>query len=406
MAFKKASKKSKFEYRARTSEEMNKRAHQSGGSKEGFIKPEFSVWTPKDGDNKIRILPPTWDDATHYGLEVFAHYQVGPDNSSFLCPKKSNNDDCAVCDARLEAMNDGDEEGARALNWRKRVVMWIIDRKEEAKGAQIWCAPWTLDQEIAKQSIDESGSSLALDHPEEGYDITFTREKGSQNQPPKYTGAKVARRSSPIFDDDEDVEEVLKLISENPLPDCLVFHDSEHVANAFKGKGKAEKKKGDSSSSKKGSSKREEEEDDDLPDWDGIHGMSEKKLTAFAEEQEIDFGDEEFDDLEAVADFVCEALEIEKPKKVKKVAVSAKPTAKKKKKDEEEDDEEEGDEEEDDEEEEEEKPKKKVGLKAKPTAKKKKKDEEEDEEEDDEEEEEEKPKASWKSKLDKFKKKK
>ena len=62
-----AAKVAGFQYRPRTTEEMERRAHQSGTSKEGFIIPDVQTFTPADGDNKIRILPPTWEDAGHYG---------------------------------------------------------------------------------------------------------------------------------------------------------------------------------------------------------------------------------------------------------------------------------------------------------------------------------------------------
>ena len=245
--------KKKFSYRPRTTEEMQRRANQKSGSKEGFLKQEFTAWTPKDGTNRIRILPPTWDDAGHFGMEVFAHYSIGPDNSSFLCPKKHHGEDCSICDERVQLANDGDEDAARQLNWKKRVAMWIVDRAEEDKGAQVWFAPWTIDQEIAKQAFDESsGEALALDNPEKGYDVIFTREKGSKNQPPSYSGVKIARKPSPLLDDEDDAEKILEFISENPIPDTLVFHDSDHIKAVFEGKSKKK-------------SKDEEEEEEEKP---------------------------------------------------------------------------------------------------------------------------------------------
>ena len=389
--------KKKFEYRPRTTEEMHRRANQKSGSKEGFLKQEFTAWTPKDGTNRIRILPPTWDEAAHFGLEVFAHYSIGPDNSSFLCPKKHGHGECSVCDERTKLKNDGDEDAAKELAWKKRVAMWVVDRSEEDKGAQMWFAPWTLDQEIAKQAFDEaSGEALALDNPEKGYDVIFTREKGTKNQPPSYTGVKIARKSSPLLDDEDEVEKILEFISENPVPDTLIFHDPEHIQQVFEGKSPTKRdEEEEEKPKKKGKPKardedEEEEEEEEkpkkkkkkLPTWEEVHEMSQEDLSDFAEAQDVNFGNREFDSLRAVAQFVCSKLGIEKDEDEEEEEEEEKPKKKGKPKARDEDEEEE---------EEEEKPKKKGKPKAR----------DEDEEE---EEEEEKPKAaSWKSKLSSFK---
>lgn len=321
-----AKKTSKFEYRPRTAAEVHQRAHQNSGGREGFVKSEINTWTPKDGDNRIRILPPTWDGARHFGFDCFAHYSIGPDNSSFLCRKKNPavNEPCPICEARNALRDDGDEDAARELNWKKRVAMWIIDRAEESKGPQLWFCAWTLDQEISKQATGEDGDILQLDNPYEGYDVTFTREPGTKSSPPKYVGVKIARRASPVFDDEADTDKALEYISENQIPDQLVFHDYDYMQAAFEGKssGKAKKAepedekpaaKGKPAFGKKAPAKKEPEPEPetDLPSWDEIHAMDEDELTAFGEAQEIDFGEEEFEDLSAVADYICAALEIE-----------------------------------------------------------------------------------------------
>lgn len=345
--------RAKFEYRPRTAGEVSKRAHQSAGGKEGFVAQEINTWTPADGDNKIRILPPTWPDAGHFGFEVFAHYGVGPDNGSFLCPFKNPSEseggakpddletDCPICNARREAQDEGDDDLASQLRWKKRVGMWIIDRSQESKGPLLWFAPWTLDQEIAKQSQGEDGEVLALDHPEEGYDVSFTREKGVGNTPPKYTGVKIARKPSPIFDDEDDVAKVLEYITETPVPATLVFAAPDAIAAAFAGgAGKnetAEEKNKTSTKPKFGAKpaaktepatkpkgklqmgkKKEEPEPEpegggELPTWDEVHEMDEEALASLAEDNGVDFENREFNDLASVQDFVCEALEIAEP---------------------------------------------------------------------------------------------
>lgn len=318
-----AKKKFSFNYRPRTAEEMQKRAHQSGyGTKDTFIRSDIPVWTPEDGVNKIRILPPTWDDADHYGIEAFVHYGIGADKSSYLCLQRHHGEACPICEARAELDADGDRDAAKELVPRKRVIMYVINRSDEKKGPQAWSAAWTVDSEIATQAIDESGATLPLDSPEEGYDVTFTREK-QVGGIPKFGGYKIARKSSPIFDDEEAVESALEFITKNPLPEVLVFQSYETIRDAFSGKAVKQEDETPVKPSFKGKGNgKAEPEEEEMPTeaqapeltWEQIHDMNEQDIEALAEDVGLDFGDQEFDDLASCQDWVCEQLEIEKPK--------------------------------------------------------------------------------------------
>jgi hypothetical protein len=334
-----------FQYRARTAEQMAKRAHQSGGgSRDGFIHKDFELFQPKDGDNKIRILPPTWDDAEHYGYEVHVHYQVGADNTAYACPQRMRSQPCPICEARKELDKAGDEDEAKALLPRKRVLMFVIDRDNEDKGPLLWSAPWTLDQDIAKAAFDDDGGVLALDHPGEGYDVSFSRDQQGKNVPPKYTGVKIARKPSPLFDDEEAIEKVLQFVTEHPVPSCVVEHDYETIATAFEGRSDSKKDKEDAKPSAKPAAKKpwgapaapaapaaapakafgkkkpepepepEAGDEQELPSWEDVHAMSEEDLQLFAGEAGVSFPEEaEFDSLSEAADYVCGELGIEAP---------------------------------------------------------------------------------------------
>lgn len=332
--------RSTFQYRPRTSEEMMKRVEQrGGGSREGFVAQEISTWTPTDGMNKIRILPPTWDNAEHFGIEIFAHYNVGGDNSAYICLARTQGEACPICEARQELDRAGDTESAKALLPRKRVAMWVIDRSEESKGPLLWPAAWTLDQEIAQQAVDEEGGSvLSLDDPVNGYDVSFSRDPQGKDIPPKFTGVKVARKPSPISDDDDETQKILDYIQEHPVPACLVFHDYETIANAFEGKAMKRKEEEEAptrarpSFGKKPAAREEEETvpaTSELPTWDEVHEMDEDQVTAFAEEAGVDFGSEEFADVPAFQDWLCAQLDIEPAKKAKPTIGRPKPTIQK-----------------------------------------------------------------------------
>lgn len=228
-----------FKYRARSSEQLEKRAEQQGGDFQGFISDEFKTYAPKKGDNWIRILPPTWDDPAHYGMDVHVHYGIGPDRASAVCiakqphPTTGQLSRCPICEARARAEKAADEELAKELKPSRRVLVWLLDKREEDKGPQLWAMPWSVDRDIVKISRDKrSGEVYVIDHPDEGYDVMFDKE-GEQLQT-KYTGMQLARRASSVD------SEHLEYIEGAPLPFTLRWRDYDELKTMFDGSGMAE----------------------------------------------------------------------------------------------------------------------------------------------------------------------
>ena len=219
-----------FTYKKRDASALEKRAKQQGTDFQGIIPPDVKVYTVKKGDNYIRILPPTWDDADHYGLDVWVHYGIGPDKASVLCLHKMDNSPCPLCEAQMRADRAGDEELAKELKPGRRVLVWILDRNDEAAGPQAWTMPWTLDRDICKVSRDKhTGAIYAIDDPYDGYDISF--EKEGEGLTTKYTGIQLARKASSVD------QETLEFIKELPLPDILVKRDYAELQTLFAGSG-------------------------------------------------------------------------------------------------------------------------------------------------------------------------
>lgn len=182
-------------------------------------------------------MPPTWDWsekkqmslAEHYGLEVWVHFGVGPDEQSYICLEKHNKGPCPVCEKGRKAAKHGDEEYAKSCKPNKRVAVWWIDRAHEADGPKVYIMPWTLDRDFAALCFDEdTGDTVSLDHPDEGYDIRFKRTgKGRQT---KYIGIKLSMRSSPLSDSPKTQRKWLAYILKHPLPKCLNFYEYDHIS--------------------------------------------------------------------------------------------------------------------------------------------------------------------------------
>lgn len=331
MALIKKSKPS-FAYRERTVEDMESRQKSFSG-RDSYFSDKMKFFVTKPGNNKIRIMPPTWDGAKHYGHDIYVHYGIGPDNVGYLCLDRMAAEKCPLCEARAEADRNNDEELAKSLRATRRVAVYVIDRGVESEGPKVWAMPQTVDKEICAQAWDkETGEVYALDNPDEGYDVAFTVEGAGQTK--KYVGVRLARRASPLSDDDKEAGAWLQHIVDHPIPDELVLHEYDDMKLAFEGKPSAkraedEESKKVSSKGKKGSVETREEEEETTkeeskarpriggkkkeekePTWAEIHEMDEDALGALAEKYDIDFGDKEFASLEKCQDFVCKKLKI------------------------------------------------------------------------------------------------
>ena len=217
----------RFQYQPRPQETIEQRASQTGSTYISFIKDWVETYSVLKTGNWLRPLPPTWPNASHYGLDIFVHYGVGPLNATVLCNLKLYNEKCRVCEAYQEADSKGNlsDEELYALKATKRVLAWFIDRKEPKEDPVAWAQPWTFDRDVSKLCKDPTtGELYVIDHPEVGYDISFDREDGQ-----KYTGIQIARRSSAVED------KYLEFIMKNPIPSILVKRSYEEVKNLFEG---------------------------------------------------------------------------------------------------------------------------------------------------------------------------
>lgn len=216
-----------FKYKKRDPALLEKRAEGQTGRFQGIIKNDYKLWRPVKGGNFIRILPPTWDDADHYGLDVFSHYSVGPERATVLCLTRMKSQPCPICQAKLRADKADDKELSNELRANRQVLVWMVDMKDKAKGPMIAALASTIDENLAKVSIDEEGISYLIDHPENGYNVSFDRD--GEGITTKYSGFKLARNPTSIE------QEWLDFVVQNPLPDCLVWRTYDEVKRLFEG---------------------------------------------------------------------------------------------------------------------------------------------------------------------------
>jgi len=249
----------------------------------------------------------------------------------------------------LSRINIG-EDYAKEIAAKHRVLVYLIDRDNEKDGVQAWPMPSGLDRDIVKVSVDKaSGEVLQIDHPEDGYDLTF--EKNGTGIKTKYEGVAIARRSSPLGK-----ASFLDFAMDNPLPDQLQFYDYDHIAKVFSGKGAHKEKSRDDDRGSRGGRDRDERpsprdrdrdddrgsrnepqgrrreiDPDDVPDrgrdagrggrdrsttdtptWDSVHGMTGQELEDLIDQEGLKINPNDAKSDDELADWICEDLKIEK----------------------------------------------------------------------------------------------
>lgn len=240
---------SKFKYQGRSEETVKERASKSGGDFDDFVK--GPMFKPKEGENNIRILPITWNPedgpgakgyvwGDNWAIEVFIHRDVGPDKQTYLCPAKMKGEDCPLCDFRNET---DDEELGKKAKAKPQLLAWIIDRADEKAGPQIWRVPMTCEKEIQLRSTPKGGGLLQVDHPEQGYDVSFRRKGSGLNT--EYLGVDIDRNDSPIHDKESKQDAWLEYVEDHPLPDQLVYFTAEYIEKAFRAQGSKRDRGGD-----------------------------------------------------------------------------------------------------------------------------------------------------------------
>lgn len=323
-----------FRYQPHSAEELQQRA--SSDSKfDKILKGHIKMWKPNDGGNRVRILPATWKDAKHWGLDIKVHYGVGADRQTYLCLHTMKGEPDPIHEEYQSFVREADPDNKDDAKYLKdlkgtdRVLVYLVDRDAPKEGVQAWAMPSGLDRDLVKLTTDKgTGEVLNVDDPENGYDVTF--EKNGKGVNTKYEAVAIARRSTPLGNDDW-----LDYAVENPLPDQLVYFDYDYIKRMFGGgggaKGSADRDRDSGrdrdrddkpSRDRDDEPRRGRERDDDRASsrkepeltWESIHEMAGKELDALVESDDrlSKVDPKEAKDDEDLADWICEELELKK----------------------------------------------------------------------------------------------
>jgi hypothetical protein len=252
----------KFNYKP-TYEDTVKRAERKTSGYASLLK-DAKIFKAAEGDNVVRVLPPSWKDPDHYGYRIWVHNNVGPKDQRYLCLREnptSPHKRCPICEELSRLGPRATTEDRQLLSPREAVLYYIIDREKPKEGVQVWMVSPTAEAQIAAQTVDKRrGNVLNIIDPDDGYDLSFMRQGTTKNKT-RYLGYKVDRDPSPLSESERSYNRWLDEISERPLPSLLNFYTPDQIEEELYGKAKDDDD--DDRPQKSKSRSRDDDEDDE-----------------------------------------------------------------------------------------------------------------------------------------------
>lgn len=179
----------------------------------------------------FRILPPAFESEDgHWAFTAYIHYKVGVNEKAFICPKKMHGKSCPICE---EITTIEDPDIRKLLYPVYGALTYVIDRQNEDDGVKLFRIPFTVEQDILTQA--SRADILTIDDENEGFDITISYTKEKNQDWGKWGSVSIARRETPLSDDDDKIDEWLEFVNENSPDKIINVHSYEKIAAAFNG---------------------------------------------------------------------------------------------------------------------------------------------------------------------------
>ena len=321
MAKRKSKKKDRASRSTAASARRRAEKHQNGFEPSALKVPEgVQMFQLKTGKPlRLDILPyevsgdnPYADKGElHYERTFFVHRGIGAEPmNTYVCPRKTANKPCPVCEYRSGLMNgdvdekEENEQLFKTLAPKERQLFNVIDLNEKDKGVQLWDCSYhlfgkMLDAEI--RNADEDDDFINFSDLEGGKTLKLGVEERQFGQGKPFAAVETIhfknRREDyeeGIFDAIIDLDEALKVLSYDELKKILL--EAEPDEDEDKDKDKKPKR----TSKKKKAAKKEEvkpeDEDDDFEDDDFEDDDFDDEDDELEDEDEDDDFDDEDDD--------------------------------------------------------------------------------------------------------------
>jgi len=248
-----------------------------GGSTTVFsLSGDVKWYKPKEGRNKIVILPFEIKSEKHplvatnqqgweigeqdYVMDIYIHRRIGPMDKDIVCPLKSYNKKCPICELEEEYKEQGKDKEAGLLRSSRRAFYNVINVNKPEAGVLIFGVSHKL---FEIELIDESRASAEDDSYinfsdlNNGCVIEFRgkTEYFGKNEYLEFRSFKFRERSEEIDEAIEDCKEDVVSFDE-----CLNLLNYEEIRDILYG---ADENEEEEKSKKRKSKKKENEIDDE-----------------------------------------------------------------------------------------------------------------------------------------------
>ena len=238
----------------------------AGGGKSvfnwGALEGDVKFFEPKEGKNQINIIPFEVRTKNHplvrtgemeigdldYVMDVYIHRFIGPNGVDVLCPKKTYNKPCPICDYMDELKTKGKKEEREKLYPQRRFFYNVVDVKNPGKGIQVFEASYKFfEKKLIGAARDEDnmtgGTPVEFAHPDNGKVIQFRGESDKYTSPEgksyeflTYESFRFLDRDEPVTDDQLEsavsFDELLKVMSAEDIEKVMWGEDEETTAPA------------------------------------------------------------------------------------------------------------------------------------------------------------------------------
>ena len=224
-----------FKYKRRPKDVVNTR---NSNVKDPWTSSDVEMYKIREGENRLRVLPPTWENPVHHGFEVEIHYGIG-DRRQYICPKAFDGSDCCICQEAAVAYQEGDSKYGQKCLASSAWLIWVLDRLDTKNPdkPKLWKCTRGLDEELMILAKDrDTGGFIEIDHPDQGYDVCFDGVKKTAPIDGQKMNFMEAKGLQILLNKPNAVPDtVLKYISENPIPQKLILYDYQHILEVFNG---------------------------------------------------------------------------------------------------------------------------------------------------------------------------